>query len=65
MASTACFLINPSQSGAAQHADITDKINADLNEALLQPEVRGLLRKPSVEIPGSSICTRKSIDGPR
>jgi tripartite-type tricarboxylate transporter receptor subunit TctC len=35
--------------------NITDKINADVNEALRQPEVQGLLRKLSAEIFGGSI----------
>ena len=35
--------------------DITDKINADVNEALRQPEVQDLLRKLSAEIFGGSI----------
>jgi tripartite-type tricarboxylate transporter receptor subunit TctC len=35
--------------------NITDKINADVNEALRQPEVRNLLRKLSAEIFGGSI----------
>jgi tripartite-type tricarboxylate transporter receptor subunit TctC len=35
--------------------DITEKINADVNEALRQPEVQGLLRKLTAEIFGGSI----------
>ena len=35
--------------------NITEKINADVNEALRQPEVQGLLRKLSAEIFGGSI----------
>ena len=35
--------------------NITDKINADVNEALRQPEVKDLLRKLSAEIFGGSI----------
>jgi len=35
--------------------NIAEKINADVNEALRQPEVQGLLRKLSAEIFGGSI----------
>ena len=35
--------------------NITEKINADVNEALRQPEVQGLLRKLSAEIFGGSV----------
>jgi tripartite-type tricarboxylate transporter receptor subunit TctC len=35
--------------------NIADKINADVNEALRQPEVQDLLRKLSAEIFGGSI----------
>jgi tripartite-type tricarboxylate transporter receptor subunit TctC len=35
--------------------NITEKINADVNEALRQPEVQGLLRKLCAEIFGGSI----------
>jgi len=50
--------------------NITEKINADVNEALRQPEVQGLLRKLSAEIFGGpierqpNICAMKSTDGP-